>query len=59
MIGVNVNLLFKILNVRDKKQKLELSIENGDKLNIDFTSDDVSIMNKSLKTIYQFIFCRN
>tara|TARA_B100000700_G_C14913373_1_gene793406 strand:+ start:112 stop:879 length:768 start_codon:yes stop_codon:yes gene_type:complete len=49
LIGVNVNLLFKILNVRDKKQKLELSVENGDKLNIDFTSDDVSIMNKSLQ----------
>lgn len=49
VIGVNVNLLFKILNIRDKKQKLELNVENGDKLNMEFTSDDVSIMNKSLQ----------
>ena len=49
VIGVNVNLLFKILNIRDKKQKLELNVENGDKLNIEFTSDDVSIMNKTLQ----------
>ena len=49
VIGVNANLLFKILNIRDKKQKLELNVENGDKLNVEFTSDDVSIMNKSLQ----------
>jgi|UniRef100_A0A6C0IPJ4 proliferating cell nuclear antigen PCNA len=48
-VGINVNLFYKILNVRDKNQKIELETETDDKLNIYYTSADVSIMNKSLQ----------
>lgn len=48
-IGVHVQILQKILNIKDKKQKIELIVDEGDKLNVNFTSDDVSIVNKSFQ----------
>lgn len=49
-IGINVTLLHKILNIRNKKQKIDLQVEDGgDKLHLEFFSEDVSLMNKYLE----------
>jgi proliferating cell nuclear antigen len=48
VLGIPVNILFKILNVREKVQSIQLIYEsNGrDTLSIHFTSDDKTIFNK-------------
>ena len=39
-IGINVTLLHKILNIRNKKQKIDLQVEDGgDKLHLEFYTD--------------------
>lgn len=49
-IGINVSLFHKILSVRNKTQKINLETESGgDKLNVSYTSDDVSVFNKDLQ----------
>ena len=49
-IGINVPLFHKILSVRNKAQKINLVTEiGGDKLDVSYTSDDVSIFNKDLQ----------
>ena len=49
-IGINVSLFHKILSVRNKAQKINLVTEiGGDKLDVSYTSDDVSIFNKDLQ----------
>ena len=46
-IGINSNMLFKVLNTRDKKQTITLSFESdGDVINIEFLCDDKDIYNK-------------
>ena len=45
VIGIHVSILYKILHIRDKKQKLELRVED-DKLAIEFTSNDPTLLNK-------------
>jgi len=47
-LGVNSTLLFKILNTREKGQKITLVFdeENNDKLSISFTSDDKTVFDK-------------
>lgn len=48
-IGVNVSLFHKILSVRNKSQKINLETEGGDRLNVSYISDDVSVFNKDLQ----------
>jgi proliferating cell nuclear antigen len=46
-IGISSQILFKILNTRDRMHKIELVCEsNNDRLNIHFTSDDKNTYDK-------------
>jgi len=46
VLGINTNILFKILNARDKLQKIHIIWESADILSIHFTSDDKTIFDK-------------
>lgn len=47
VLGISANILFKILNARDKIQNIQLVYETGeDTLSIHFTSDDKTIFDK-------------
>jgi proliferating cell nuclear antigen PCNA len=46
-LGISASIMFKILNARDKTQQINIVYEdNGDKLNIHFTSDNKSEFDK-------------
>ena len=46
-IGISSNMLFKVLNTRDKKQEIQLSFESeGDTITIDFHCDDKNTYDK-------------
>ena len=46
-IGISANMLFKVLNTRDKKQDIRFSFEyEGDSIFIDFQCDDKNTYNK-------------
>jgi proliferating cell nuclear antigen PCNA len=48
VLGINTNILFKILNAREKSQKMQIiyEIDAEDTLEIHFTSDDKTIFDK-------------
>lgn len=46
VIGLNTNILFKILNAREKQQKIQIISNNDDTLEIHFTSEDKSVFDK-------------
>jgi proliferating cell nuclear antigen PCNA len=47
VMGINANVLFKVLNTRHKQQEVNIVYQEGsDKLNIHFTNDDKSIFDK-------------
>lgn len=47
VIGVNANILFKVLNTRDKEQTIHIQYDvDSDKLNIHFTSENKKNFNK-------------
>jgi proliferating cell nuclear antigen len=46
VLGISSNILFKILNAREKQQKIHLVFEENDTLSIHFTSDDKSVFDK-------------
>jgi proliferating cell nuclear antigen PCNA len=46
VIGINTNILFKILNAREKQQKIQLTYKNDDSFEIHFTSEDKSVFDK-------------
>ena len=50
-IGINSTLLFKILNTREKTQETNITyvINNGDKLYINFTSENTAIFDKKFE----------
>ena len=48
VLGINTNILFKILNARDKSQKLQIVYEtnSNDTLELHFTSEDKTVFDK-------------
>ena len=46
VLGLNSAILFKILNAREKQQRIQLVYENDDSLAIHFTSEDKSVFDK-------------
>ena len=47
VMGINANVLFKVLNTRHKQQEVNIVFQEGsDILNIHFTNDDKSIFDK-------------
>lgn len=46
VLGVNTVILFKILNVREKQQKIQMVYESNDSFAIHFTSDDKTVFDK-------------
>jgi proliferating cell nuclear antigen len=48
VLGINTNILFKILNAREKSQRIQIVYENNlaDTLEIHFTSDDKTVFDK-------------
>ena len=49
MIGINTNVLFKVLNTREKSHKLRLCLEedNNDKLEINLLSEDTNVYDRN------------
>ena len=46
VLGISCNILFKILNAREKNQKIQMVYESNDILQIHFTSDDKTVFDK-------------
>ena len=46
VLGISCNILFKILNAREKQQKIHFVYNSNDVLEIHFTSDDKSVFDK-------------
>jgi proliferating cell nuclear antigen PCNA len=46
VLGIPTAILFKILNAREKQQRIQFLYDNSDALAIHFTSDDTSIFDK-------------
>jgi len=49
VLGITTNILFKILNAREKQQMIQLVYETDDSLEIHFTSQDKSVFDKHFK----------
>jgi len=46
VLGISSNILFKILNAREKQQKIHLVYNSNDVLDIHFTSEDKTVFDK-------------
>jgi proliferating cell nuclear antigen len=49
VLGLNTAILFKILNVREKQQRIQMVYESEDSFEIHFTSEDKSVFDKHFR----------